>query len=260
MRLKNKVAIITGGSQGIGEAICYAYAREGAIVIVVNKNSPDLGKSVADKIKTDGGKAEAISCDVTNRAEVFSMVENIVAKYRQIDILVNNAGLAVFKSFEEHTLNDWNFMLRTNVPAAVLCSQAVIPHMKQRRYGKVIFISSNATVTGFPNLSGYTATKGALNALSKALVGELAPYGINVNTLSPGSTDTPGNSVYVNDPGIVRQLEQRNPTRKGFMQAQDIAGPAVFLASDDAKAIYGQNLVVDQGLTSTVFSSAPSKL
>jgi 3-oxoacyl-[acyl-carrier protein] reductase len=119
MKLKDKIAIVTGGSQGIGEAICYSYAKEGAIVVVVNKSHPEAGIKVANKIKQEGGRAEALVCDIVNENSVKNLVTQVVKKYGRVDILVNNAGVVVFKSFEEQTLDDWNYVIDTNLKGLV---------------------------------------------------------------------------------------------------------------------------------------------
>ena len=249
MRLKDKVAIVTGGSQGIGAAICKAYAREGAKVIVVNKSNLERAQGIVDAILAEGGMAQAIRCDVTDTADCQALVDAVIKQYGRIDILVNNVGLAIFKLFEEQSIEDWDFMFNTNIRSAFLLSRLVVPHMKEQHFGKLIFISSIAANIGFKTLSAYSATKGAMHALVKTMVSELAEFNINVNLLSPGSTDTPGNATFVNDPEISEAIKQNTPTKTGFMRAEDLAGPAVFLASEEAKAIHGVDLIVDNGVS-----------
>ncbi len=131
MKLEGKIAIVTGGSRGIGAAICRAYAKEGATVIIVNKNNPQDGLQIANKIQQEGGLAQAISCDITNPEDVNKLVQQVIKKHDRIDILVNNAGVLIFKNFEDHTLEDWNFSINTNLTSAFLLSQAVTPYMKK---------------------------------------------------------------------------------------------------------------------------------
>lgn len=245
MKLKDKVAIVTGGSQGIGEAICHAYAQEGATVIVVNKNHPENGIKVADKIKHAGGQAEAIACDITNESSINNLVAEVIKKYGRVDILVNNAGLAIFKNFEEQTVEDWDFVMNINLKSAFLMSRAVIPFMKKHKYGKIIFVSSNAASMGFATIAPYSASKGGLLAMAKAMVVELGRYNINVNSISPGSTDTPSNK-FLNNPEFIEYLAQRTVSGK-VMKPQDMTGAAIFLASDDASAVHGLDLRVDNG-------------
>lgn len=247
MKLKNKVAIITGGSQGIGEAICYKYANEGAIVIVANKNPPELAIKVADKIRKEGGKAEAIACDISDENSVKNLIDLVINKYNQIDILVNNAGVLVVKNFEDHTLEDWNFVMDTNLKGAFLMSRAVVPLMKKQKSGKIIFVSSIAASAGFSAVAPYSASKGGLLAMVKSMVAELAQHNINVNSISPGNTETPLNQQLRNDLEFVEMLKQKTPANIAYMKPQALTGAAVFLASDDSNAVHGLDLIIDNG-------------
>jgi len=247
MRLKDKIAIVTGGSQGIGEAICYAYAKEGATVVVVNKNNPMAGQQVANKIKSEGGFAEAIVCDVADEKSVNSLVQSILAKYKKIDILVNNAAVLIIKEFENHSLEDWDQIIDVNLKGPFLLSKAVLPAMKSQRYGKIINMSSVAASIGFGKVAAYSASKAGLLALTKTMVSEYAKFNINVNSISPGNTETPMNQKFRNDSDFVALLAQTTPTGRAYMKTSDIAGAAVFLASDEANAIFGLDLLVDDG-------------
>jgi len=243
MKLKEKVAIVTGGSQGIGEAICHAYAKEGAIVIVVNKNQPKLGVQVAESIINNGGLAEAIECDITNEDSVNSLIKQVIEKYDEINILVNNAGVAVFKNFEDHTLEDWNYVMDVNIKGAFLVSRAVVPQMKKQKHGKIIFIASIAATKGFATIAPFSASKGAMISMAKSMVAELSRCGINVNTISPGSTETPTNRL-LHTPKFLKAIESR--TASGHpMQTSDMVGAAVFLASDESGAIHGLDIPID---------------
>jgi NAD(P)-dependent dehydrogenase (short-subunit alcohol dehydrogenase family) len=239
-----KIAIVTGGSQGIGEAICHAYAKNGATVIVVNKNHPENGRKVASSIQNEGGQAEAITCDITDEQAIRSLIKEILAKYGRIDILVNNAGTAVFKQFEEQTLDDWNLVMDINLKGAFLLSREVIPYMKRQQYGKIIFVASIAATVGFATIAPYSASKGGMLAMAKSMVTELSSYNINVNVISPGSTITQLNKPFLDNPIFIDKIAKRTATGHP-MQPRDIAGAAVFLASDEANAIHGLDLVVD---------------
>ncbi len=247
MKLKDKVAIVTGGSRGIGAAICNAYAKEGATVIIVNKNHPENGIEVANQIKEKGGLAEAMACDISNPKAVKDLVQKIMNKYNQIDILVNNAGTLVFKKFEDHTLDEWDFVLNTNLKSAFLLSQAVVPHMKEKHYGKIIFISSLAAIRGVGGAAAYSASKGGILAMAKSMVAELASYGINVNLITPGFTATPMNQELRDDPNFMQQIKP-TPSGDHVMQPDDLAGAAVFLASEDSRTVHGLDLIVDGGV------------
>jgi len=247
MRLKNKIAVVTGGSGGIGEAICYAYAKEGAFVIVVNKNNPEKGISVANKIKADGGLAEAIGCDITNPSEVNELVQKVIKDHGRIDILVNNAGALVFKNIEDHSMDEWDHVINVNLKSAYLLLHAIVPHMKKQSYGKIIFISSLAAIRGLSGASAYAASKGGILALAKSMVAELASFNINVNLITPGFTATSMNQELRSDPDFMQQIKAP-PSGHKLMQPKELTGAAVFLASEDASCVHGVDLIVDGGV------------
>ncbi|MDQ5921582.1 MAG: glucose 1-dehydrogenase [Pseudomonadota bacterium] len=247
MKLKNKIAIVTGGSSGIGEAISCAYAREGATVIIVNANNPTRGIEVADKIKADGGSAHAIKCDITQAAEVNGLVKQVIQEHGRIDILVNNAAILIFKSLEEHTLNDWDHVINNNLKGAFLMSQAVVPHMKKQHSGKIIFTSSLAAIRGISGTVAYSASKGGILAMARSLVDELGSHNINVNLITPGFTATPMNQELRDNHPDFLQTVKGAPSGCLLMQPQDLTGAAVFLASDDSMRVHGLDLIVDGG-------------
>lgn len=247
MKLKDKVAIVTGGSQGIGEAVCEAYAREGAKVVIVNHGRPELGQRVAEKITSGGGTAVAMRCDVSKKSEVDSLVRNVVDEFGTVDILVSNAGRMINKIVEEYTEEEWDTMIDINLKGAFLTAQAVVPVMKEKRYGKIIFVASIAGSVAFPNSVPYCASKGGVLLITKALAAEISKFGINVNAISPGNTATPLNQHLQDNPGFVKMLESFTPTNRAYISTEEIAGAAVFLASDDARAVHGLDLIVDDG-------------
>jgi NAD(P)-dependent dehydrogenase (short-subunit alcohol dehydrogenase family) len=247
MKLKNKIAIVTGGSRGIGAAICRAYAKEGATVIIVNKNNPENGIEIANQIKEKGGLAHAIACDITNLDAVKDLVQKVIEQYHRIDILVNNAGTLIFKNFEEHTMDEWDFVMNSNLKSAFIISQAVVPHMKKQRHGKIIFISSLAAIRGVGGAAAYSASKGGILAMAKSMVAEFASFGINVNLITPGFTATPMNQELRDNPNFMQQIKP-TPSGEHVMQPDDLAGAAVFLASEDSKTIHGLDLIVDGGV------------
>lgn len=247
MKLKSRIAIVTGGSRGIGAAICHAYAKEGATVIVVNKNHPEKGIEVAKKIKEEGGQAEAIACDLVDPNAVQNLIHQVIQKYKRIDILVNNAGTLIFKNFEDHSLEEWDFVMDTNLKSAFLLSRAVIPYMKKQHYGKIIFISSLAAIRGVGGAAAYSASKGGILALAKSMVAEIASFGINVNLITPGFTATPMNQELRDDPNFMKQIKP-TPSGQHVMQPEDLAGAAVYLASEDARTVHGLDLIVDGGV------------
>ncbi len=248
MKLKNKIAIITGGSRGIGAAISNAFAKEGATVIIINKNTPSDADKLVTQIKKIGGYAEAMTCDISDPIALDETVNAVLEKYKHIDILVNCAGVLRFKSLEDHTIEDWNFVINVNLTGPFLLARAIAPHMKKQRYGKIIFISSLAAIRGVAGAISYSASKGGVLAMAKSLVAELASFGINVNTISPGFTATPMNQLLRDDPNFIAQIK-KPPTNNSYMQPADLVGAATFLASDDSNCVHGLDLIVDDGAT-----------
>lgn len=247
MRLKDKVAIVTGGSQGIGEAICHAYSREGAKVAVVNANKPALGAAVAEKIRAGGGTARAYPCDVSSRDQVRKLVEDVTGAWGTVDILVSNAGIMINKPVEDYTEDDWDRTVDTNLKGAFLLVQAVLPVMKAKRSGKIVLMASIAATHAFPNSVPYCASKAGVWIMAKALCAEVAKFGINVNSISPGNTATPLNEHLQRDPEFVKLMQSYTPTGRAYLSTDEVAGAAVFLASEDARAIHGVDVIVDDG-------------
>jgi NAD(P)-dependent dehydrogenase (short-subunit alcohol dehydrogenase family) len=247
MRLKDKVAIVTGGSQGIGEAICVAYGREGAKVAVVNARKRELGEAVAKRISAAGGTALAFQCDVSRRDQVQALVKDVAARWGTVDILVANAGIMINKQIEDYTEEEWDRTIDVNLKGAFLSAQAVVPIMKAKRYGKIVFTASIAATHAFPNAVPYCASKAGVWIMTKALCAEIAKFGINVNCISPGNTATPLNAHLQNDPEFVKLLVGYTPTGRAYIKTEELAGAAVFLASEEARAVHGLDLIVDDG-------------
>lgn len=247
MKLKNKVAIVTGGSQGIGKAIALRFAREGAKVAVVNAHHPRLGQAVARKIVASGGKAAAYVCDVSRRDQVQALVKKVVKDFGRVDILLNGAGVMINKPIEDYTEADWDKTLGINLKGTFLMCQAVVPLMKKQKRGKIVNIASIAATHAFPNALPYCASKGGVYMITRALAAEIAKCGINVNSISPGNTATPLNEHLQRNPKFVKLMASYTPTGRAYITTQEMAGAAVFLASDDASAVHGHDLVVDDG-------------
>lgn len=247
MSLKGKVAIVTGARRGIGKGIALAFAKAGADVVVSDIDLKDCEK-VAKEIESLGQQALAVKADVTNYEEVDQMVKSTLKKFSKIDILVNNAGILIYKPFLEITEDVWDKTLDTNLKGYFLCAQRVAKEMIKHKKGKIINIASVAGSIAYPQLAHYCASKGGIIIFTKVMANELATYKINVNSISPGATETPMTQGMLNDP----------KTREGFIKnipwgrigkPEDIANTAVFLASDDADYLTGVNVVVDGGMT-----------
>jgi NAD(P)-dependent dehydrogenase (short-subunit alcohol dehydrogenase family) len=246
MRLKDKVAIVTGGSLGIGKAISLAYGREGAKVAVVNRTK-ESGAAVVKEIEGAGGVAQAFPCDVSKKAEVDAMVSGVAQAFGTVDILMGNAGVMINKPAEEYTEDEWDTVIDINLKGNFLLSQAVIPIMKKKKYGKIVFTASIAGTHAFPNALPYCASKGGVVMITKALAAEIAKEGINVNCISPGNTATPLNQHLQDDPEFVKLMASFTPTGRAYITVEEMAGAAVFLASDEASAVHGLDMIVDDG-------------
>ncbi len=242
MDLQNKVAIVTGAARGIGRAIARRYAADGATVAVDDING-EGAEQVAAEIAAAGGQAVAFAANVTKSAEVRAMVHDVLARFGQVDILVNNAGgsaalLGKVSAFREEPEDTWRWVIDLNLHGTMIGTQAVLDHMIERRYGKIINFGSIAGVCGLPNWAAYSAAKGAIIALTKTLAMELGEYGINVNCISPGAIAPDPNADWTRGTWL----------RRGGTPAE-VAALASFLASDEAAYITGVNHLIDGGRT-----------
>jgi NAD(P)-dependent dehydrogenase (short-subunit alcohol dehydrogenase family) len=247
-RLQDKVAIITGGSRGMGRAYCLRFGEEGAIVAVVYHERADAAAEVVDAITANGGRAKAFQCDVTKPAESKAMVAAVADEFGGVDILINNAGLYLFTPLDETTEAEWDSQLNTTLKGPFFCAQAVLPYMKARGGGKIINIGSIFGEDGYPGSSGYCASKGAIKQLTRTLCLELRPFNIQVNTLSPGCVETDLNKEYREESDdFMSTLQGRFGEGEPWQKPEEMAGTAVFLASSDADSVTGANVMVDRG-------------
>lgn len=243
MKLKGKVAIITGGGSGIGEATAKLFAQEGAKVVAADVNG-EAAERVAEEIKKEGGEVLAVKVDVSRRQEAENMVAETLSRFGQIDILINNAGL--FRDAMSWKMEDeqWNLVIDVNLKGTFLCSRAVIPHMRARNQGKIINTSS-ISVLGNPGQANYSAAKAGIIALTRTLALELARAGINVNCVAPGSIDTPILKGMPQDI-VQRTVEEKVPLRR-MGSPEEVAKLHLFLASEDSNYITGQVIFIDGG-------------
>ncbi len=246
--LKNKVAIITGARRGMGKADALALAKAGAKVVVSDISQEDCQK-VVSQIKKTGGQAMAIKCDVSNKEEVNAMMKETVKKWKKIDILVNNAGILQFKPFLQITEEDWQKILDVNLKGYFLCAQAAAREMVKQKSGVIINIASIASGqvgVGFPTLSHYSASKGAIIAFTETIAAELAPFNIRVNAIAPGAIDTPMVKDIKSDPKSMKGVLARIPMQR-MGKPEEIASTVLFLASDGASYMTGSTVFVDGG-------------
>ena len=247
MKLEGKVAIVTGGSRGIGACIARRYGQEGATVAVVAHTKRDRAEGVVAEIEGAGGKAGAFVADIGAVADCERLAEEVIEAYGTVDILVNNAGIFTPTPIEEVTEENWDAQHALNLKGAFFLTKAVVPTMKARGAGKIINISSIAGCGGFPNSSAYCATKGGLTNMTKALCLELAADGINVNALSPGNIKTDMNAAFRADEAYDARQAELTPAAVGHMDPDQLTGAAVFLASADSDSVHGVDLLVDNG-------------
>jgi NAD(P)-dependent dehydrogenase (short-subunit alcohol dehydrogenase family) len=243
MRLKDKVAIVTGAARGLGKAFCTALAKEGAKIMAVD--IADLADTVRE-IESSGVSAKGLRADVSSEKDTLKIAEETSRAFGRIDILVNNAAIIfglLRKPFYEIDPNDWDRVMAVNMKGPWLCTRAVFPHMKEQKKGKIINLSSETFFTGSHGFVHYVASKGGVVGLTRALAIELGPYNININAIAPGFTDTEASRSIAD----VKKYDVSRTPLSRLQQPKDLYGALIFLAGDESDFITGQTLLVDGG-------------
>ena len=244
MRLKNKVAVITGGAQGIGRAIALGMAREGAKVIVADLQA-EKANFVADELKTLGSEALGVGVNVADESLVKQLAEATFDGFGRIDILVNNAGIYLKSSVVDMSEADWDRTIDINLGGNFLCCRAFVPAMRAQKSGRIISIASGIGHYGMKQFSHYAASKAAIIGFVKSLARELGPDGITVNAICPGSANTAMPRGHRTEEEVMQRLH--STPLPHVLEPEDIAGPVLFLASDAAAYITGQSYNINCG-------------
>jgi L-rhamnose 1-dehydrogenase len=248
MHLKDKVAIVTGATRGIGRAIAVRFGQEGARVVVVGRGE-DMGRETVRLVGAAGGQAIFVPTDVSDTAQVQDMVDAVVDRWGRIDILVNNAAICPFMDFLEMPESLWDQVLDVNLKGYFLCSQTVARVMvEQGIKGRIIAVSSISAEFGGSQQAHYCASKAGINLLVKSMAISLGPHGITCNAVLPGTVETDINREALSDPEVRDYWLNRGPIG-GLGKPEDIAGPVLFFACDDSAWCTGSMLVVDGGVS-----------
>ncbi len=243
--LQNKVALITGGSKGLGRAMAVALAAEGATIALVSRDREKL-ESVAGEVRTAGGQAHVFVADVANEDDVLRLEKEVAAGAGRIDILINNAGINIRKNITEFTLEEWNRVQNTNLTSVFLLCRAFVPHMKGKGYGRILNMTSIMSHVSLPGRAAYSSSKTALLGLTRALALELAPEAITVNGISPGPFGTEMNTPIMNDTAANAQFVAKIPLGR-WGKVEEIGQLAVYLCSEAAGFITGTDVLIDGG-------------
>ena len=248
MRLENKVALISGGARGMGAAEARMFAREGAKVVIGDVLEAE-GRQVEAQINEAGGECVFVLLDVTQESQWQHAVETAVARFGRLDVLVNNAGIVLRGILEDTSAEDWDKVMDVNAKGVFLGTRAAISEMKKSGGGSIVNISSISGIVGQSDIQPvYNASKGAVRIFTKSAAIQYAKEGIRVNSVHPGSIDTPMAGDRLNDPGLQRQANESTPLGR-TAHPDEVAYGVLFLASDESSFMTGSELVIDGGAT-----------
>ena len=256
MKLKGKVAMITGASSGIGKAVAELFAREGAKTVVAAGQNILKAQEISEKIRSAGGDSMPIKLDVSDETQVREMIHEILERYKKIDILVNSAGIiGTREPIDKILASDWDRVFQVDVKGTFLSIKHCIPSMLSKKHGNIINLSSVAGFRASLISPSYSAAKGAIIALTKTLALAYAKYGIRINCISPGTIDTPITNAFLTEGRSQAEVEEltnrfisRHPLGR-FGTPEEVAQGALYLASDESSFVTGINLAIDGGLS-----------
>ncbi len=247
-RMDGKVALITGGSRGLGKEMGRALAEAGASVVLCSRGREEVEASAHELSEATGQSCRGYPCDVAVPDQVEALVAWILAEYGQIDVLINNAGINIRGPIEDLSLEEFLQVQATNVTGVWLTCRAVAEHMKARRYGRVINVGSTLSIVSIPERTPYAASKGAVLQLTRTLALEWAPYNVTVNAIMPGPFATEMNQALLTDPERTEWFTSRVPLGR-WGELEEIGGLALFLASDASSFVTGAGITIDGGWT-----------
>jgi NAD(P)-dependent dehydrogenase (short-subunit alcohol dehydrogenase family) len=255
MKFDGRIALVSGGSQGIGEATALRLAAEGASIVVVASSSLDKAAAVVARLPGDADRHMAAVCDVRAASSTKKLIDDATKRFGRIDILVNAAGVFYATPAGATPEEECDRMVDINLKGTWNLINAAAAGMKERKYGRIVNISSVAGVMGIGGYAVYCATKGGIIMMTRALANELAPHGIGVNCIAPGNTATPMNEDIRTKPELKPFLDAmaaRTPSGRTYSSAEDIANIALFLASEDSRAMHGSCVLADEGFSAGI--------
>ena len=246
--MKDQVAVVTGGSKGLGAAMAAGLASAGASIVLVSRNADEAQTAAAEIADGFGVTAVGMGCDVTVQSEVEAMVSQVIADHGRLDVLINSAGINIRGSIEDLTYEEFQQVQKTNVDGIWLCCKAVTPHMKTANYGRIVNMASTLGLVGLANRTPYTSSKGAVVQLTRALGLELATFGIACNAICPGPFLTPMN-VPIADTEEAKKFIIGAVAQERWGELEEIQGAAILLSSPAASFMNGSMVTVDGGWT-----------